>query len=341
MVLTPHFRGPVKYRLRCARLLTESIASATAHRLRHGPSLPGWNWTVELGTAILRNQLRSAFALPNVKESRRFLDCVVLHSPFSQRISTTDGSENDIRGSWHIPVNPSPVTLLYLHGGGFAFYPRDSYRNFIALITLAANTSSFAVDYRLSPEHPFPAALEDVRAAYQWLLTRGISPGQIVIAGDSAGGNLTLALLCDLRDRGLPLPALGIGLSPGTEFDIIRPSMTANESSDWITGAMALTWRDWYCRPDQRSLPLISPIHADLRGLPPIYIQAGRTEILYDSIAAFVVEAKSQGARIIFESWPSMNHVFQFFGHDAPQSDEALRRVREVVAQTVREPVAP
>jgi monoterpene epsilon-lactone hydrolase len=116
--------------------------------------------------------------------------------------------------------------------------------------------------------------------------------------------------------------------------------MTANEPSDWITGAMALAWRDGYCLPEERSLPLISPIHANLRGLPPIYIQAGRAEILYDSIAAFAIEAKSQGAHVTFESWPCMNHVFQFFGHDAPQSSEALRRIGEVVAQCVSEPVA-
>src|SRR5664280_234430 len=155
MVLTPHFRGPMKYRIDCGRVIASSIASATAHRLRYGPAMPGWNWTVEVGTLIIRN--------------------------------------------------------------------------LIALITLAANTSTFAVDYRLTPEHPFPAALDDARAAYRWLLKRGTPPGQIVIAGDSAGGNLTLSLLCDLRDRGLPLPALGIGLSPATEFDNIRPSMTANE----------------------------------------------------------------------------------------------------------------
>ncbi len=341
MVLTPRFRGPMKYRIACARVLASSIASATANRFRRGPAMPGWNWTVEVGTEIIRNQLRAAFAQPNVTEHRRVLDCMVLDSPLHKQISTTDVSESNVRGSWHLPANPSPVTLLYLHGGGFALYPKNSYRNLIALITLAANTSTFAVDYRLTPEHPFPAALEDVRAAYQWLLNRGVLPGQIVIAGDSAGGNLTITLLCDLRDRGLPLPALGIGLSPATEFDTIRPSMTANRHSDWITGDMALAWRDWYCRPEQRSLPLISPIHANLRGLPPIYIQAGRAEILYDSIAAFAIEAKSQGAHMTFESWPSMNHVFQFFGHDAPQSAEALHRIQEVIAQSVRESVAP
>jgi acetyl esterase/lipase len=298
--------------------------------------MPGWNWAVELGTAIIRNQLVTAFAMPDVTEQRRYLDCLVLNSSATQDVWSKDVLDEEFSGTWYFPKDPSPVTLLYLHGGGFAFYPKSSYANLIALIALAANSSTFAVDYRLTPEHRFPAALDDARAAYLWLVKNGSDPKQIVVAGDSAGGNLTLSLLCDLRDRGLPLPALGVALSPATEFDTIRPSMTTNEHSDWITGQMALTWRDWYCSPDERALPLVSPIHANLRGLPPIYIQAGRAEILYDSIVAFAIEAKSQGANVTLETWESMNHVFQFFGHDAPQSSEALRRIGEVIAQTIR-----
>jgi len=311
MLPTPHFRGPAKYRLKCAEVVSRAIATATARRLLHGPRMPDWNWAVELGTAIIRNQLSAAFAMQDVIEQRRYLDCLVLNSSAAKDVWTKDVLDEEFSGTWYIPKDPSPVTLLYLHGGGFAFYPKSSYANLISLIAIAADTSTFAVDYRLTPEHRFPAALDDARAAYLWLL-------------------------CDLRDRGLPLPALGAALSPATEFDTIRASMTANEHSDWITGQMALAWRDWYCSPNERALPLVSPIHANLRGLPPLYIQAGRAEILYDSIAAFVAEAKLQGANVTFESWESMNHVFQFFGHDAPQSSEALRRIGEVVAQTVR-----
>jgi monoterpene epsilon-lactone hydrolase len=336
MLPTPHFRGPAKYRLRCAEVVARSIAAATARRLRHGPRMPGWNWAVELGTAILRNQLHTAFTIPNVTEQRRYIDSLVLDSPAAKEVARKDVCDGSLRGTWHTPKNPSAATILYLHGGGFAFYPKASYANLIALVARVAKASTFAVDYRLTPEHRFPAQLDDVRAAYRWLLVNGTDPRRLVVAGDSAGGNLTLALLCDLRDRGLPLPSLGIALSPATEFDTIQPSMTANENSDWITGPMALTWRDWYCSADERVLPLVSPVHADLRGLPPIYIQAGRAEILYDSICAFVLAAKQQGADITFESWPDMNHVFHFFGNDAPQSAEALRRIGEVIAQNVQ-----
>ncbi len=297
--------------------------------------MPGWNLAVELGTTILRNQLLAAFSMKDVTEMRRYLDTLVLAPRVAPGLKVVDSPEAPLRGTWFIPQNASPATLLYLHGGGFAFYPRDSYSQFISLLAQTTRTSTFALDYRLSPEHRFPDQLTDVRNGYLALLATGVEPGQLVVGGDSAGGNLTLALLCDLRDRHLPLPALGIALSPATEFDAMRPSMAANEHSDWILSAMALTWSDWYCSQEERAHPLVSPIHADLRNLPPIYIQAGRAEILYDSITAFAAEAKRQGADVTLESWPSMNHVFQFFGNDAPQSAAALRRLAEVISEAV------
>jgi epsilon-lactone hydrolase len=329
----PHFRGPLKYSARCAELVALSVAKATVRRLRRGPTRKSWNWTVELGTAIIRDQLSAAFRLRKPDEQRALLDAMVLQGPFVHKVTCKEAMADGVRGTWFLPKNPSQNTLLYLHGGGFAFYPKDSYANLIAMMTVTANARTFALDYRLAPEHPYPCALEDVRKAYLWLLDQGTDPKRVVVAGDSAGGNLTLALFCDLRDRGLPLPALGIPLSPATEFDNFRRSLTANQPYDWITGNMALTWRDWYCREGERSLPLVSPIHADLRGLPPIYIQCGRAEILYDSVMAFVEEARRQNANVAVEAWDDMNHVFQFFGEGAPQSAAALSRIKEVVAQ--------
>lgn len=332
MQVIPQFRGPISYQRRCMAMIARTVAATTARRLRHGPSAPGWNWTVELGTAMIRNHLRAAFAMHDVTEMRRYLDTMVLAPQWKDKLKTQEVAQEGFVGTWFVPADPSPITLLYLHGGGFAFYPRDSYANFTALIALAVNARTFALDYRLAPEYPFPAQLDDARTAYLRLLKDGLSPQQIVIGGDSAGGQLTIALLCDLRDRGLPRPALGFALSPATEFDIVRPSMAQHAGSDWITGEMALKWRDWFCSAELRTHPLVSPIHANLQDLPPIYIQAGGAEILYDGIAAFAEEALRQGADITFESWPNMNHVFQCFGYDAPQSAAALTRLGAVVA---------
>ena len=333
MLPLPHFRGPFRYQRRCAAVFAASVIKATTRRLRHGPTRKSWNWTVELGTAVIRDQLAAAFRLREPEQQRALLDAMVLRGPFVRQVVREDVADGTVRGTWFLPKQASRRTLLYLHGGGFAFYPKESYANLIAMMSVTAKARTFAVDYRLAPEHPYPAALDDVRTAYLWLLEQGTDPKNVMVAGDSAGGNLTLVLFCDLRDRGLPLPALGIPLSPATEFDTIRPSMTAHQPYDWITGNMALTWRDWYCREEERAEPRISPIHANLTGLPPFYIQCGRAEILYDSIMAFEAEAKRQGAKVKVEAWDDMNHVFQFFGHEAPQSAAALHRIEEVISE--------
>ena len=230
--------------------------------------------------------------------------------------------------------NRRDVTVLYLHGGGYSFYPR-SYAHFLALIALAANARMLALDYRLSPEHRFPAQLEDALTAYRWLLESGCSPEKLVVMGDSAGGNLALALLLAARESRIAMPALAIAMSPPTDFETEYPSLSTNKEFDWISLEMLEGWCGWFCDPAQRKDPLISPLWADLRGLPPIYIQAGRCEILYDGIRAFADRAREQGAEVTLESWEDMNHVFQMLGTEAPQSAEALRRIGEVIGRRV------
>ena len=146
-----------------------------------------------------------------------------------------------------------------------------------------------------------------------------------------------MALLQALRDLGLPMPALAVALSPATDFGMDPAGMVRNRDCDWIGEGMLRRWADWFCRLDQRSNPLVSPIRANLRGFPPIYIQAGRAEILYESIAAFADRARSGGADVVLESWEDMNHDFQMFGTYVPQSAEALRRLGEVIETRVRE----
>jgi acetyl esterase/lipase len=293
---------------------------------------------MELGTEILKRQLLTAFEMPDVREARSYLDSLAIESSALSRVSITSTAQNTFTGRWVIPeFVDSNVVVLYLHGGGYSFYPSSFYDNLAAMIALSAQCRIFAPEYRLSPEHQFPAQLEDACHAYQWLLRMGFDPGRLVIAGDSAGGNLALALLLTLRDSKLPLPALAICLSPATDFEDKSDSTGAplNPERDWITREMALRWADWYCPAEHRSNPLVSPVNADLRGLPPIYIQAGGSEILLGSIQAFVERGKEQGADITLELWPTMNHDFQSFGYDVPQSAEAIKRIGEVIASRV------
>jgi len=336
MVARIHFAGPTQYRLRSAAQVGESILKVSARRMLKGPRQPGWNWLVELGTGILKRQVATAFDMRDVKEARSYLDSVVITSPALSGVDITPVVQEKFRGSWFAQNDPeTPVTVLYCHGGGYSFYPQ-AYANFIALITLAAKSRTFALDYRLSPEHRFPAQLEDALSAYRWLLETGTDPDNLILAGDSAGGNLALALLLAARDSKLPLPALVIAISPATDFETEHASLVRNRASDWIDKQMLDQWASWFCASTERCQPLVSPLRADLCGLPPIYIQAGRSEILYDSIQAFADRARSQGADVVLDTWEDMNHVFQMFGPDVPQSAEALRRIGEVIDVRVR-----
>jgi len=333
-----HFRGPPRYRLRSAAQLSQSVLEVSARRALNGPRMPGWNWYFEVATQMAKRQTLAAFRMGDVNEARRYLDSVMISSPELSKVSITPVLQEQFRGRWFADKNREPrVTVLYFHGGGYSFYPR-AYANFIALITLAANSKTLALDYRLSPEHRFPTQLEDALNAYRWLLATGVDPDHLIFAGDSAGANLTLALLLAARESKLPHPALAIALSPPTDFemDLKAPDLTDKGAFDWIDTQMLEQWADWFCDSAERNNPLVSPIQADLRGLPPIYIQAGRAEILYPSIQAFADRAQTQRANVVLESWEDMTHDFPMFGLDSPQSAEALQRIGQVIDATVR-----
>lgn len=327
------FRGPVRFRLRNLAGLGQSILEVVARRLLKGPRRPSWNWFVEVATQVLRRQVIVAFKMGDIERARLYLDSVVISSPVTRAVNITPVVQPNFRGRWFAQKSvETPVIVLYLHGGGYSFYPR-AYDYFIALITLAARSRTFALNYRLTPEHRFPAQLEDAMNAYRWLLDSSADPDNLVVAGDSAGAHLTLALLLAIRDAKLPRPALAIALSPPTDADT---SGLRDQGFDWIDKAALTQWADWFYDPAHRRDALVSPLRADLHGLSPIYMQAGRAEILYDNIQAFADWGKNQGADIVLESWADMNHDFQMFGSDAPQSAEALRRIGEVIDRRAR-----
>jgi acetyl esterase/lipase len=290
---------------------------------------------MEVATEVLKSGLTAAFEAADINESRRRLDCIVVTLPEMAEVDVAEVVQKRFRGSWFCSKrDASTTTVLYFHGGGYTFYPKN-YASFIALLTLTVKSKTFALDYSLTPERRFPTQLEEGLSAYRWLLASGVDPENLVLAGDSAGGNLALAVLLAARDCKLPLPALAVALSPPTEIDMLRASMVCNQDCDWIEPRMLARWADWFCDPEQRRNPLVSPQWADLQGLPPIYMQAGRAEILYESIQAFADRAQSEGRDVTLESWNDMNHNFQLFGRYVPQSAEALLRLGEVIVRRV------
>ena len=242
------------------------------------------------------------------------------------------------------PQAAAERVIFYLHGGGYAIGSVKTHRELVSRVLRAAGARALAIDYRLAPEHPFPAAVEDATTAYRWLLENGVEPTRIVIAGDSAGGGLTVATLVALRDAGDPLPAAGVCLSPWVDLEGIGESMTARAEVDPMVqrdGLLAMAKA--YLGDANPRLPLAAPLYADLTGLPPLLIQVGTAETLLDDSTRLAERARSAGVDVVLEPWEDMIHVWHFFASMLPEGQQAVDRIGEFVRERVgsgRQPVA-
>jgi epsilon-lactone hydrolase len=218
--------------------------------------------------------------------------------------------------------------LLYLHGGGYCVGSIVSHTPLASRLSAVSELPALVVDYRLAPEHPFPAAVEDAVAAYRWLLERGLDPARLAIAGDSAGGGLTLATLVALRDQGVDLPGAAACLSPWTDLTQSLPTMAGNVATDpLLDGPRLQQYADWYLRDGDPKQPLASPRFADLGGLPPVVIHAAEDEVLLDD-ARIVAEAiGAAGGEVEYRTWPGVFHVWHAVAGLAPEADEAVAEV--------------
>jgi acetyl esterase/lipase len=220
------------------------------------------------------------------------------------------------------------ATIYYLHGGGYTIGSIGSHRGLISRLSKASGARALAIDYRLAPEHPFPAGLEDAVRAYRWLLAQGADPSTIVIAGDSAGGGLTLATLLSLRDAGDPLPAAAVLLSPWTDLDASGESTQTRAALDPMIPVDPLK-RMAHLYAGDRPLtdPLVSPLYAGLHGLPPMLIHVGDHEVLLDDSTRLAERAKAAGVDATLEVWDEMIHVWQFFAPLLPEATQAIERI--------------
>jgi epsilon-lactone hydrolase len=215
--------------------------------------------------------------------------------------------------------------VLYLHGGGYVIGSPRSHRHLAAAIAVAGQASALLLDYRLAPEHPYPAAIEDATAAYRWLVDQGIAPGRIVIAGDSAGGGLTVATLLALRDARLPRPAGGVCISPWVDLTFSGASYRTRAAADPIVTRPAIDeMARAYLGATAARAPLASPLFADLRDLPPLLIHVGSDEVLLDDAVQLADRAKVAGVDATLEVWDRMIHVWHWF---LPMLDEAQSAV--------------
>lgn len=275
----------------------------------------------------------------DVLEVRRRLDSIsrFLKRAFGVSVATT--SQNGLHAEWLRPKGaPQENVLLYLHGGAYLVGSCRTHRQLVSHIARAAGINALVPEYRLAPEHPFPAAIDDAVGVYRSLLADGFRPGNIVIAGDSAGGGLTIATLLSLRDAGGPMPAAAVLLSPFLDVTASGESATTRAAQDpWFDAKDMVVVARNYCGDgaDLRN-PLISPVFADVTGLPPMLIQVGDDEILLSDSTRFAANMKAAGREIELEIWPEMWHVFQLFIGKMPESREAINKIGDYVGARMK-----
>ncbi|OUS17208.1 hypothetical protein A9Q88_05105 [Gammaproteobacteria bacterium 50_400_T64] len=224
--------------------------------------------------------------------------------------------------------------LLYLHGGGYVIGSIATHRGLTASLSKAANCRVLSLDYRLAPEHVYPAAVEDATKAYRWLLSQGIAADKITIAGDSAGGGLTLATLVALRDAGDTLPAAAIPISPWTDMEGTGESMKTKVDLDPMVepgGLMGMG--QIYMGGGDPKQPTASPLYADYKGLPPLLIQVGDLETLLDDATRVAASAEAAGVDTTLEVWPDMVHVWHLFAPMVPEGREAIARIGQFIQE--------
>jgi epsilon-lactone hydrolase len=255
--------------------------------------------------------------------------------PPPDNVQTEAVDAGGVRAEWVTapPADPQRV-MLYRHGGGYVVGSIATHRGLAGRLSQAARARVLLIDYRLAPEHPFPAALEDATAAYRWLLAGGFTPARLTIAGDSAGGGLTVATLVALRDAGQPLPAAGVCLSPWTDLEGLGDSATTKAGVDPIVQKdMLLRMASCYLGETPPRTPLAAPLYADLQGLPPLLVQVGTSEILLDDALRLAERATAAGVAVTLEPWEGMIHVWQLCAPMLPEGQEAIERIGAFVRQ--------
>jgi epsilon-lactone hydrolase len=234
-----------------------------------------------------------------------------------------------VKAEWiSAPDARKDAAILYLHGGGYILGSINSHRDVCERLSRAAKARVLAIDYRLAPEHAFPAAIDDAVAAYRWLVKQGISPKRLAIAGDSAGGGLSMATLVALKRAGDALPACATLMSPWVDLELTGDSMTTKDAEDpMVHRPMVANMAAAYVQSGDVGNPLASPLKADLAGLPPLMIHVGTRETLLDDSVRLAAAAKKAGVAAEFKAWEGHVHVFQIFASGVADGETSLQEL--------------
>lgn len=297
------------------------------------------SWQLKLLKSILRiyvkpQMSRMKFHGRSLASARKRIEMLLKHLPMPPYAEIEPVTLDGVPGEWVRGKNrdgslvESGRVVLYLHGGGYVSCSPRTHRSITTRLAKYADCRVLAIDYRLAPEHPYPAALEDSLMVYRWLLKNGYEAGQIVIAGDSAGGNLTMATLLTIRDSTLGMPAGAVCISPWVNMSRPEGDEWRNRDADPMLPStrMAEIARVYLVGEDPFN-PVVSPVLADLHGLPPLCIHTGTTEILFDDIKMLADNAHRDGVDVTFKAFDDTPHVIHGFAPIVPEGRSALDEV--------------
>jgi acetyl esterase/lipase len=322
-----------------AALLAAAELRAAARRLARGRSRPGWSWRTELLLAAIKAVLArsKARSVPWLRTAQR------LAAPGSRHLRQVRFEAVDcggVPGQWCAPLALEPRRIVvYMHGGGYVMGDVGSYRATLAHLAVRARARVLGIDYRLAPEHRFPAAHDDCLAALRWLFAGGAAPRSVALAGDSAGAALATATLCALRDAGEPLPAAAVLISPWIDPLADGGSMDANEPFDFGDRELLVGWFEQYAGRGAARDPRLFLLEAKLESLPPLLVQAGGAEIMLDQIHALVARARAAGVDTALEVAEDMFHDFQLQAGRLPEGASAMESIaRFLLARVEPEP---
>jgi monoterpene epsilon-lactone hydrolase len=235
---------------------------------------------------------------------------------------------DDMYAEWIIPKDaPDKKVIMYIHGGGFISGSCLTHRMHVAKFAKGSGIKALLFNYRLAPEHPYPAAVEDCVTAYLWLLEQGYLPSDIVLCGESAGGTLTLATLVALKDKGIALPGGGVAISPVTDLTCSAQSFITNAKKDIAPLNSWSVWTKYYIGDNDPNLPWLSPQKADLSGLPPLLLCVGSNEIHLDDTVNFAKKAKEHGTDATLMVWEGMVHAFPIMSPLFPEAKQAMDNI--------------
>jgi len=273
---------------------------------------------------------RPRIVAATVAETRAGFEQLTQMFPLAADVTQQSVSAGGVPAEWvSVPESRPDRVIFYLHGGGYVIGSLNTHRELASRIARATQARALVIDYRLAPEHPFPAAVEDATAAYRWLIGTGVPPARIAFAGDSAGGGLTLATLLALRDARLPLPAAGVCMSPWTDLEGTGASAQPGGADDPLLELAGLREMGRHYASANLRHPHAAPLYASYRGLPPLLIQVGTREILLDDSTRVATKAKAEGVDVTIEAWDGLIHVWQLFGPTVPEAEQAVARIGE------------